>query len=232
MITLRTSEERGHANHGWLDSYHTFSFANYYDPKHMGFRALRVINEDRVAPGQGFGTHSHRDMEIITYVLEGSLEHKDSIGNGSVIRHGVIQRMSAGTGIAHSEFNPSSTDPVHLLQIWIMPASNGIVPSYEEKSFDLDEQQDKLRLIVSQEGRDGSLSIHQDLDLYAATLRAGETVTHAFRSNRHAWVQVARGSVDLKGITLTEGDGAAIITPEQLSLTATRDAEFLLFSLA
>ncbi|MBC7880290.1 MAG: pirin family protein [Anaerolineae bacterium] len=232
MITLRTSEERGHANHGWLDSYHTFSFANYYDPMHMGFRALRVINEDRVAPGQGFGTHSHRDMEIITYVLEGSLEHKDSIGNGSVIRHGVIQRMSAGTGIAHSEFNPSSTEPVHLLQIWIMPAVNGIVPSYEEKSFDLDEQQGKLRLIVSPEGREGSLSIHQDLDLYAATLKAGEVVTHALRPNRHAWMQVAQGSVDLDGKVLTAGDGAAVSSTEQLSLNAIQDAEILLFDLA
>ncbi|AFY88463.1 quercetin 2,3-dioxygenase [Chroococcidiopsis cubana SAG 39.79] len=232
MITLRQSQERGHANHGWLDSYHTFSFANYYDPSHMGFRSLRVINEDRVQPGRGFGTHGHRDMEILTYVLEGALEHKDSIGNGEIVRPGEVQRMSAGTGIMHSEFNPSATEPVHLLQIWILPDRQGLEPSYEQKAFSVAERQGKLRLIAAKDGRDGAVTIHQDVNLYSAILQPQDRVTYQLQPNRYAWLQVARGAVALNGHSLNAGDGVAIGAAELLEISSDRDAEILLFDLA
>ena len=232
MITLRQSQERGHANHGWLDSYHTFSFANYYDPSHMGFRSLRVINEDRVQPGKGFGTHGHRDMEILTYVLEGALEHKDSIGNGEIVRPGEVQRMSAGTGIMHSEFNPSATEPVHLLQIWILPDRQGLEPSYEQKAFSVAERQGNLRLIAAKDGRDGAVTIHQDVNLYSAILQPQDRVTYQLQPNRYAWLQVARGAVALNGHHLMAGDGVAIGAAELLEISSDRDAEILLFDLA
>lgn len=233
MITLRQSQERGHANHGWLDSYHTFSFANYYDPSHMGFRSLRVINEDRVQAGKGFGTHGHRDMEILTYVLEGALEHKDSIGNGAIVRPGEVQRMSAGTGIMHSEFNSSATEPVHLLQIWILPDRQGLEPSYEQKAFSVAERQGKLRLIAAKDGRDGAVTIHQDVDLYSAVLQPQDRVTYQLQPNRYAWLQVARGAVTLnEGNHLKAGDGVAISAAELLEISSDRDAEILLFDLA
>lgn len=233
MITIRSANERGKANFGWLDSNHTFSFGNYYDPNHMGFSTLRVINEDKVQPSQGFGTHGHRDMEIISYVLDGALEHKDNIGNGSIIRPGDVQRMSAGTGILHSEFNASSTDPVHFLQIWILPDQAGIEPGYEQTHFSPEEKQGRLRLVGSRDGRDGSVTIHQDVDLYATHLNAGETVHHALQPGRAAWVQVARGAVDLNGHALTAGDGAAVTELEAVTLTGSADtAEVLLFDLA
>lgn len=233
MITVRPANERGAANFGWLDSRHTFSFGNYYDPSHMGFATLRVINEDKVAPSQGFGTHGHRDMEIISYVLEGALEHKDSIGNGSVIRPGDVQRMSAGSGILHSEYNSSDTSPVHFLQIWILPEQRGIEPSYEQTHFSPEEKRGKLRLVGSRDGRDGSVTIHQDVDLYASTLQSGEAVNHTLKQGRVAWVQVARGAAELNGHALTAGDGAAVTEAEALTLTATADnAEVLLFDMA
>jgi quercetin 2,3-dioxygenase len=232
MITLRQSQERGHANHGWLDSYHTFSFANYYDPEHMGFRALRVINEDRVQAGRGFGTHGHRDMEILTYVLEGELEHKDSIGNGAIIRPGEVQRMSAGTGIMHSEYNPSETQPVHLLQIWILPNQQGLEPSYEQKAFSVAERQGKLRLIAAPDGRDGAVTIHQDVDLYSAVLQPQDRVTYQLQPNRYAWLQVARGAVNLNSHSLNAGDGVATSAAQLLEISSDRGAEVLLFDLA
>lgn len=232
MITLRQSQERGHANHGWLDSYHTFSFANYYDPQHMGFRALRVINEDRVQAGRGFGTHGHRDMEIVTYVLEGELEHKDSIGNGAIIRPGEVQRMSAGTGIMHSEYNPSKTQPVHLLQIWILPNQQGLEPSYEQKAFSVEERQGKLRLIAAPDGRDGAVTIHQDVNLYSAILQPQDRVTYQLQPNRYAWLQVARGTVNLNDHSLNAGDGVATSAAQLLEINSDRDAEILLFDLA
>ncbi|NJR24031.1 MAG: pirin family protein [Richelia sp. CSU_2_1] len=232
MIAVRKSEARGHADRGWLDSYHTFSFANYYDPKHMNFRSLRVINEDVISPGKGFGTHGHRDMEIITYVLEGALEHKDSLGTGAIIKPGEVQRMSAGTGIQHSEFNHSQTDPVHLLQIWILPDTNGLPPSYEQKDFPLAERHGKLRLVAARDARDGAVKIHQDVDLYAAVLDKNSRVVHALQPNRHAWVQVARGGILLDGLTLAQGDGAAISDRSEVAIEATEDAEILLFDLA
>ncbi len=231
MITLRPSRDRGHANHGWLDSYHTFSFANYYDPNHMGFRALRVINEDQVQPGRGFGTHSHRDMEIITYVLEGAVEHKDSLGNGAVITPGEVQRMSAGTGIMHSEFNPSQTQPVHFLQIWIVPDRQGLQPSYEQRAFG-EERQGKLRLIAAKDGRDGAVTIHQDADLYSAVLQPGEQVSHQLQPNRYGWLQVARGAASLNGYDLKAGDGVAVSDAELLTISTDTEAEILLFDLA
>ncbi len=209
MIAIRPAAQRGHAEHGWLDSRHTFSFADYHDDRYMGFGPLRVINEDRVQPGQGFGTHSHRDMEIISYVLEGALEHKDSLGNGSVIRPGHVQRMSAGTGVRHSEFNPSRDDVVHFLQIWIVPERRDIAPGYEERVFGDQEKRGRLKLIGSHEGREGSVVIHQDVDLYAAVLAPGEQVTHAQRPGRRTWIQVARGAVEVNGLALAAGDGAA-----------------------
>ncbi len=232
MITIRQKEERGHADHGWLNTYHTFSFAGYYDPRNMGFRSLRVINEDRVTSGQGFGTHAHRDMEIITYVLEGALEHKDSMGTSSVIRPGEIQRMSAGTGVTHSEYNHSKTEPVHFLQIWIMPERAGLPPGYAQQMFPVEERRDRLRLIASRAGRDGSISINQDADLFSAVLTGGETVMHRFGEGRHGWLQVARGEVTANGTTLTAGDGAAISGEPELRITADEEAEVLLFDLA
>lgn len=232
MIAVRRSAERGHANHGWLDSYHTFSFANYYDPAHMGFRSLRVINQDRVEGGKGFGTHSHRDMEIVSYVLEGELEHKDSMGNGSTMRPGDVQRMTAGTGVSHSEYNHSSTDPVRFLQIWLLPDRQGLKPGYEQIHFSNADKRNQLRAIAAREGRDGSVTVHQDVTLYASVLDAGKQVEHALAGDRHAWVQVIRGQLDLNGITLEAGDGAAISEDKQLAFSAIDEAEFLLFDLA
>jgi quercetin 2,3-dioxygenase len=233
MITVRPAQARGTANFGWLDSRHTFSFGEYYDPKHMGFADLRVINEDRVAPGQGFSTHGHKDMEIISYVLEGALEHKDSIGTGSVIRPGDVQRMSAGTGIRHSEYNASQTEPVHFLQIWILPEQKGIEPGYEQKNFATAEKQGKLRLVGSRDGRDGSITIHQDVDLFATTLRAEDAVSHTFAHGRVGWLQVARGTVQLNDQVLVAGDGAAIAQNSAIALQGTaEDAELLLFDMA
>lgn len=233
MIKIRPSRDRGAANFGWLDTRHTFSFGNYYDPKHMGFGPLRVINEDKVVPTQGFPTHGHRDMEIITYVLEGALAHKDSIGNGSTIRPGDVQRMSAGTGILHSEFNASETDSVHLLQIWVLPEQNSIEPSYEQTYFAPEKKQGQLCLVGSRDGRDGSVTIHQDVELYAAKLDADESVTHELTKNRIAWVQVARGALNLNGHDLTAGDGAAIAEETTLKLTGVgEETELLLFNMA
>lgn len=232
MIILRKAEDRGHANHGWLDTYHTFSFANYYDPKHMGFRALRVINEDYVSPTAGFGTHGHRDMEIITYVLEGALEHKDNIGNGSVIQPGEVQRMTAGTGILHSEFNHSETEAVHLLQIWLLPDQNGLSPSYEQRNFSPAKTPGQLHLVAAKDGREGAVTVHQDVDLYAAVLKPGDRISHTFKPQRHAWIQVARGAITLNGLSLDTSDGAAISNETEVVIEATQDAEFLLFDLA
>src|SRR5437588_5444391 len=206
MITIRKSEERGHFDFGWLDTYHTFSFDQYYDPAHMHFRTLRVINEDRVAPGKGFPTHSHRDMEIITYILSGALEHRDSMGNGSVIRPGDVQRMTAGTGVSHSEFNPSESEPVHLLQIWILPNARDLTPGYEEKRFPEVERAGKLRLIASTDASDGSVEIHQDARVYASILETGQSVEHALGDNRYAWLQIARGTVRLKELEKKTAD--------------------------
>jgi redox-sensitive bicupin YhaK (pirin superfamily) len=228
MIRVRKADERGHFNHGWLNTYHTFSFADYHDPDFMGFRSLRVINEDYVTAGQGFGTHGHRDMEIVTYVLEGALRHADSMGTGSVIRPGEVQRMSAGTGVMHSEKN-ASDEPVHLLQIWILPERHGIRPEYEQKEFPPSERDGKLRLVASHDGRDGSLTIHQDADLYTTTLRDGASVAFDFRPNRYGWLQVARGSVSLNGQSLNAGDGAAI--EKETKVTIAGDGEALLFDL-
>ncbi|HEY9674003.1 MAG TPA: pirin family protein [Waterburya sp.] len=232
MLTIRKAEDRGHANHGWLNTYHTFSFANYYDPKHMGFRALRVINEDRVSPGAGFGTHGHRDMEIITYVLDGAIEHKDNIGNGSVIQPGEVQRMSAGTGILHSEFNHSETTPVHFLQIWLLPDKEGLPPSYEQRNFSANKTPGKLHLVAARDGREGAVTVHQDVDLYAAVLNQGDRVSHTLKPQRHAWVQVTRGAITLNGLPLDTSDGAAISNETDVVIEATNDAEILLFDLA
>ncbi|MBP2300631.1 pirin family protein [Azospirillum picis] len=232
MITIRHRDERGVADMGWLNSHHTFSFGHYMDPAHMGFRALRVINEDRVAPGGGFPTHGHANMEIISYVLEGGLEHKDSIGTGSVIRPGEVQRMSAGRGIRHSEYNASGKNPVHFLQIWILPQANGLAPGYEQADFPAAEKRGKLRLVGSQDGRDGSVTIHQDVDLYATLLDDDESVTLPLRPGRHAWVQVARGHVTLNGQLLKAGDGAAVSNEEALTLDRGIGAEVLVFDLA
>jgi quercetin 2,3-dioxygenase len=231
MIRTRKSQDRGHADHGWLNTYHTFSFADYYDPSHMGFRALRVINEDRVQPGQGFGTHGHRDMEIVTYVLEGALEHRDSMGNGSVLRPGELQRMSAGTGIRHSEFNPSSTELVHFYQIWLLPKQNGLSPSYEQRQFSDEEKQDKFRLVASPTGRDGSLTIQQDASILLATLEPAQQIQQSLMPGRHGWLQVLRGSVNLVGEALTAGDGAAISEESEFLLTASSPADLMLFDL-
>lgn len=233
MITLRPAQARGSANFGWLDTRHTFSFGEYYDPNHMGFASLRVINEDKVAPSKGFATHGHRDMEIVTYVLQGALEHKDSIGTGSVILPGDVQRMSAGTGILHSEYNASQTEPVHLLQIWILPDSKGIAPGYEQKTFSDAEKQGQLRLVGSRDGRDGSITIHQDIDLYAALLQDGDEVSHRLGNDRAVWLQVAQGTVQLNDRPLSAGDGAAISAEELITLRGTSDrAEVLLFDMA
>ena len=232
MIQIRKSAERGHANHGWLDTYFTFSFADYFDPTYVQFRTLRVMNDDRVAAGGGFPMHPHRDMEIVTYVLEGALEHRDSLGNGSLIKPGDVQYMSAGTGVTHSEFNASQTEPVHLYQIWVFPQKQGLKPAYGQKNFSETEKRGKLRLLVSPDGRDGSLKIRQDNALYASLLGKHETVKHDLKPDRHAYVQVARGSVTLNGNRLDEGDGAAISEENAVELTGVKDAEVLLFDLA
>jgi len=233
MITVRKGQERGHANHGWLDSFHTFSFADYYDPRQMGFGTLRVINEDRVAPGKGFGKHPHKDMEIISYVLEGALEHKDSMGTGSVIRPGDVQRMSAGTGVFHSEFNASPDEPVHFLQIWIEPGELNAAPEYEQKTFPASEKKGRLRLIVSPDGRDGSVQIRQDAHVYATILEDGDdAVTYTLPAGHEAYLHVARGSVSLNDKELSAGDGAKINGEHELRLTHGSDAEVLLFDLA
>ncbi|HEX7927049.1 MAG TPA: pirin family protein [bacterium] len=232
MLYVRKSNERGHFNHGWLDTYHTFSFADYYDPRFMGFRHLRVINEDTVDPGQGFGTHPHRDMEIITYVTQGALEHKDSMGTGSVIRPGDVQRMTAGTGVTHSEFNASETEPVKLLQIWIMPEKRNLQPSYEQKSIPIDQANGSLRLVASPDGRDGSVTVHQNVSLYAAKLPAGGKAEHALGPERHAWLQVVRGGVTANGETLQAGDGLAVSEEAAMKLEAKDGAEVLVFDLA
>ena len=231
MLTVRKAEERGHASHGWLDSYHTFSFADYYDPREMGYGPLRVINDDTVQPGQGFGTHGHRDMEIITYVLEGALEHKDSMGNGSVIRPGSVQRMSAGTGVRHSEFNPSREEGVHFLQIWIEPKVAGVKPGYEERKFGAAEKKGRLRLIASPDGREGSVTIHQDALVYAALLDGQDAVSHRLAPGRRAYVHVARGAVTVNGIELKVGDGVKINGENELRFSGAKDAELLLFDL-
>ncbi len=231
-MKTRRAADRGYADHGWLRSFHTFSFADYHDPAHMGFRALRVINEDRVAPGKGFGTHGHRDMEIISYVLEGALEHKDSMGTGSVIRPGDVQRMSAGTGVTHSEFNASTSDAVHFLQIWIIPDARGHAPGYEQKNFPAEDRRGKLRVVASPDGRDGSVSLHQDAVLYAALLGEGETTVHEVKAGRGAWVHVAKGTIDLGGTVLEAGDAAEIEEPGNLVLTGKEDAEVLVFDLS
>ncbi|HXC35188.1 MAG TPA: pirin family protein [Candidatus Acidoferrales bacterium] len=230
MMTIRKSNERGHAEHGWLDSYHSFSFADYYDPKWAGFRTLRVINDDLVMPGMGFGAHPHRDMEILTYILSGSIEHKDSMGNGRVIRAGELQYMSAGSGVRHSEFNPSQTEAAHFLQIWIMPDATGLKPRYAEKSL-RDATHGKFHLVTSKTGRDGSIAIHQDADLLLAKLDPGQQVTHALANNRNAWVHVAEGEVTLNGKTLLGGDAAAISSETSLQLTANKPSQVLLFDL-
>jgi quercetin 2,3-dioxygenase len=232
MIQIRKSEERGHANHGWLNTYFTFSFADYFDREHVQFRTLRVLNDDRIAAGAGFPEHPHRDMEIITYVLEGGLAHQDSMGNGSVIRPGDVQYMSAGTGVTHSEFNASKTEPAHLLQIWMLPERKGLKPVYGQKNFADSEKRGQLRLVASPDGRDGSVTIRQDNELYATVLGAGESVRHELKPDRYAYVQVARGSVKLNGKALQEGDGAAISEEKAVELTGVKDAEVLLFDLA
>ena len=230
MITIRRAEERGHADHGWLDTYHTFSFADYYDPAHMGFRSLRVINEDRVRGGRGFGTHGHRDMEIISYVLEGALGHRDSTGTDGVLRPGEVQRMSAGTGVMHSEMNASYDELVHFLQIWILPERNGITPGYEQKNFDDDGKRGKLRVVASPDARDGSLKIHADVALYTSLLDDGQSVTHDFAPGRYGWVQIARGEAEVNGENLKAGDGAAIENESRVTI-AGKGAEVLLFDL-
>ena len=232
MISVRRSEQRGRANHGWLDSKHTFSFGNYYDPEHMGFRALRVINEDKVHAAAGFPTHPHRDMEILSYVLSGAIEHKDSMGNGSIIRPGDVQRMTAGTGVTHSEFNPSKTEGLHFLQIWILPEQARLEPGYEQKRFDDAERRGTLRLIASRDGREGSVTVHQDVSLYASLLGKGERVRHALPPGRQAWVQVARGAAVVNGQRLGQGDGAACTNEGTLELEGEDDAELLVFDLA
>lgn len=231
MITRRPSDARGHANHGWLDSYHSFSFADYFDPEHMGFRALRVINEDRIEPSGGFPTHGHRNMEIVTYMLAGELEHKDSLGSGSIIRPGLVQRMTAGTGIRHSEFNPSDENVSHLLQIWMLPDRDGHAPDYEEKMFDPAGRQNRLQPIAAPGGAGGALHINQDIHLYACALDAGEQIAHDLGTDRHAWIQVAKGAITANGTTLDAGDGAAVSDETRLAIESATGAEFLLFDL-
>jgi redox-sensitive bicupin YhaK (pirin superfamily) len=230
MKMIRRSNERGHANHGWLDSYHTFSFADYFDPKWMGYRSLRVINDDLVMPGMGFGTHPHRDMEIISYVLSGAIEHKDSMGNGRVIRAGEFQYMAAGTGVQHSEFNPSNTEPLRLLQIWIQPDTKGVKPRYAEKNYSA-APTGKLILVASKSGRDGSMEIHQDAELLFAKLEGGQAVKHALAANRHAWVHVAEGEVNVNGTKLTGGDAVGVSDESVLTISAMKASQVLLFDL-
>lgn len=232
MITIRKAEERGHFDFGWLNTYHTFSFGDYHDLKHTHFRTLRVINEDLVQPGHGFPTHGHRDMEIITYILQGALQHRDSMGTGSIIRRGDAQRMTAGTGVTHSEANPSPDTPVHLLQIWIFPRDHGLQPEYEEKKFSDDEKRNQLRLIVSPDGEDGAVRIHQDAQIYASLLEESQSVVHTLADGRSAWLQVAAGAVTLNDVELKQGDGAAVSKEPNLRITAQESAEVLLFDLA
>ena len=232
MIAVRRSLERGHAQHGWLESFHTFSFADYRDPRFMGFRDLRVINEDRVRPGRGFDAHSHRDMEIVTFVIEGELEHQDSLGNGSLIRAGDVQRMSAGTGVTHSEYNPSSTDPVHFLQIWILPEREGLAPSYEQRRFGAEDRRGVMRLIASPDGRDGTLRLHQDVEIHASLVEPGKPVAHELAAGRHAWIQMIRGEIEVAGVSLAAGDGAAVSDETQLRIEPRETSELLLFDLA
>lgn len=231
-LTVRPGKERGHFDFGWLDTYHTFSFADYFDPRFMGFRSLRVINEDRVAPGRGFPTHPHRDMEILTYILSGALEHKDSMGNGSVIVAGDVQRMTAGTGVTHSEYNASSVEPVHLLQIWILPESKQLPPSYEQKHFPLQDRRGRLQLVASRSGKAGSVVIHQDVNLYVGNLTEGQSLDVATTEDRFGWIQVARGSIDFNGTALHAGDGVALLGGVTATCSATTDTEFLYFDLA
>ncbi|HEX5215740.1 MAG TPA: pirin family protein [Vicinamibacterales bacterium] len=232
MITVRKASERGHFDFGWLDTHHTFSFGDYFDPGQMGFRSLRVLNEDRVAPGRGFGAHPHRDMEIITYVLDGAVEHADNTGSRGVIRPGIVQRMSAGSGIVHSERNESATAPVHFLQVWITPDRPGVPARYEDRPFPLEQRRNRLALLISPDGADGSLDIHQDAKLFAGVLDAGTRLDHSVAAGRHAWVQIARGQVTLNGVTLAEGDGAAVSAETGLAIEAISDAEVLVFDLA
>jgi redox-sensitive bicupin YhaK (pirin superfamily) len=229
-MKIRQASERGGANHGWLDSKHTFSFADYYDPNFMGYRSLRVINEDRVSPDKGFGKHPHADMEILSYVLEGELGHQDSMGNGSVIRPGDVQRMTAGTGVTHSEMNPNKREAVHFYQIWILPAKKGLTPGYEQKAFP--DRVGKLRVVASQDGRDGSVTVHQDMTLSAAVLKPGENVEHVLAAKRYAWIQVAKGAVTVNDKALSAGDGASLEGAGTIKIAATRDAEVLVFDLA
>jgi len=232
MISVRRADERGHADHGWLDTRHTFSFADYHDPKYLGFRGLRVINEDRVQPGQGFPPHGHRDMEIVSYVLAGALEHKDSMGTGSVIRPGDVQRMSAGTGVRHSEYNHSKDEPVHFLQVWILPERRGLEPGYEQRHFSDADKRAGLRLIASREGTDGSVTIHADAKIYAAVVEPGQRLRHALAEHRHAWLQVARGAITLNDRPLVHGDGAAVSGEPALTIAGAERAEVLVFDLA
>lgn len=232
MIVRRPADERGRADFGWLDSRHSFSFGEYYDPRYMGFRALRVINEDRVKPGYGFPTHPHRDMEILSYVMEGALAHKDTMGTASVILPGDVQRMSAGTGVLHSEMNPSPKEPVHFFQIWLLPEKRGIEPAYEQKRFETSEKQGRLKLVAARDAREGAVTINQDVDLYAGVFASGDVAQLPMRPGRHAWVQVARGTVTLNGTQLSQGDGAAVSEEAALDLTATSEAEVLVFDLA
>jgi hypothetical protein len=232
MITLRPADARGHADHGWLDSHHTFSFADYHDPRHMGFRSLRVLNDDRVAPAKGFGAHPHRDMEIVSYVLEGALEHRDSMGTGSVIRPGDVQRMSAGTGVTHSEYNASKTEPVHFLQIWIVPEKRGAAPGYEQRHFTADDKRGRLRLVASPDGRDGSVTVRQDVALYAGLFGPGERAEHPLAPGRHAWVHVASGSATVNGKALSAGDAAALSDEARVVIEGGDGAEVLVFDLA
>jgi redox-sensitive bicupin YhaK (pirin superfamily) len=231
-LKIRRANERGHADHGWLNSHHTFSFADYYDPAHMGFRSLRVINDDRVAPGKGFGTHPHRDMEIFSYVLEGALQHKDSMGNGSVLKPGQIQLMSAGRGVTHSEFNPSRNEPLHFLQIWIQPRERGLTPSYTEWRPNPEQTDAPKVLVISPDGRDGSATIHQDAEIYRVRLQPGQSVTHKLGAGRGAWLQIAKGGLELNGVSLATGDGASTEESSELKLVATKPTEALLFELA
>ena len=232
MIRIRKSDDRGHFDHGWLQTYHTFSFSRYYDPRHMGFRSLRVMNEDWIAPGQGFGTHGHDNMEIVTYVLEGALAHRDSLGSGDVLHPGELQRMTAGTGISHSEFNASATDPVHLYQIWLLPEREGLEPSYEQKAISPEERHNRLRLVASPDGRDGSLTIRQDARLFLGSLDQDREFVYALPADRHAWLQVLRGSVEFNGAIMSAGDGAAVSDETALAVRAQSPSEVLLFDLA
>lgn len=232
MIAIRKSADRGHFNHGWLDTFHTFSFSDYYDPQQMGFRSLRVMNEDRVSPGMGFGMHGHRDMEIVTCVLSGALEHRDSLGNGEVLRPGEFQHMTAGSGIRHSEFNPSKTEAAHLYQIWLLPRATGLTPRYEQKAFDAAGRENQWQLVASPTGANGSLSIEQDAEIFLATLAAGKNLSYELNLNRHAWLQVLRGAVQLGDMPLAAGDGAAISNEPRVEVSATDSSEWMLFNLA